>query len=120
MGKNHLGDCNNFFTMMRGFDKFLVQIMTPAYEGDPENPKVVPKDQWYQAPARPTGAPANDGQEIVNVTRHTCRVIRRRVQKAGFGAQLPSITLIMPDSTLRNPSISCWTKVQYTAAAPQC
>jgi hypothetical protein len=21
--------------------------MTPAYEGDPEQPKVVPKDQWF-------------------------------------------------------------------------
>jgi hypothetical protein len=30
-----------------------VQIMTPAYEGDPEQPKVVPKEQWYAAPARP-------------------------------------------------------------------
>ena len=58
--------------------------------------------------------------EIVNVPRRECRVIRRRVQKAGFGAQLPSITSIMPDSTLRNPSISCWTKVQYTAAAARC
>jgi len=29
-----------------------VQIMTPAYESDPATPKVVPRDQWYQAPAR--------------------------------------------------------------------
>lgn len=42
------------------FDRFLdvvneysVQIMTPAYERDPDQPKVVPKDQWYApAPAR--------------------------------------------------------------------
>ncbi len=33
------------------FNEHGVQIMTPAYEGDPETPKVVPKDQWYQAPA---------------------------------------------------------------------
>jgi len=33
------------------FNEHGVQIMTPAYEGDPEVPKVVPKDQWYQAPA---------------------------------------------------------------------
>jgi hypothetical protein len=40
-----------------------VQIMTPAYEGDPEQPKVVPKDQWYMAPARPADAKqANDGR----------------------------------------------------------
>jgi small-conductance mechanosensitive channel len=44
------------------FNEHGVQIMTPAYEGDPEKPKVVPKDQWYQAPATPTQAPANDGQ----------------------------------------------------------
>ena len=30
--------------------------MTPAYEGDPEIPKVVPKDQWYLAPAAPDSA----------------------------------------------------------------
>jgi hypothetical protein len=35
------------------FNEYGVQIMTPAYEGDPEQPKVVPKDQWWTAPARP-------------------------------------------------------------------
>jgi small-conductance mechanosensitive channel len=34
------------------FNEFGVAIMTPAYEGDPEQPKIVPKDQWYAAPAR--------------------------------------------------------------------
>lgn len=28
------------------FNENNVQIMTPAYEGDPETPKVVPKDKW--------------------------------------------------------------------------
>jgi small-conductance mechanosensitive channel len=28
------------------FNENNVQIMTPAYEGDPEIPKVVPKEQW--------------------------------------------------------------------------
>ena len=28
------------------FNEYGVQIMTPAYEGDPEQPKVVPKDGW--------------------------------------------------------------------------
>ena len=37
------------------FNEYGVQIMTPAYEGDPEIPKVVPKDQWYLAPARSEG-----------------------------------------------------------------
>jgi len=41
------------------FNEYGVQIMTPAYEGDPEQPKVVPRDQWWSAPARPAapGAP---------------------------------------------------------------
>jgi small-conductance mechanosensitive channel len=34
------------------FNEYGVQIMTPAYEGDPEQPKVVPKEQWWSAPAR--------------------------------------------------------------------
>jgi small-conductance mechanosensitive channel len=35
------------------FNEYGVQIMTPAYEGDPARPKVVPKEQWYALPARP-------------------------------------------------------------------
>ena len=34
------------------FNEYNVQIMTPAYERDPELPKVVPKDQWYLKPAK--------------------------------------------------------------------
>ena len=34
------------------FNEYGVQIMTPAYMGDPEIPKVVPRDQWYAAPAK--------------------------------------------------------------------
>jgi len=37
------------------FNEYGVQIMTPAYEGDPEKPKVVPKEQWYAAPAKEPG-----------------------------------------------------------------
>jgi small-conductance mechanosensitive channel len=33
------------------FNEYGVQIMTPAYERDPAQPKVVPMDQWYAAPA---------------------------------------------------------------------
>jgi small-conductance mechanosensitive channel len=33
------------------FNEYNVQIMTPAYEGDPERPKVVPKEQWFTSPA---------------------------------------------------------------------
>jgi len=33
------------------FNEYGVQIMTPAYEGDPEQPKVVPKEKWFDTPA---------------------------------------------------------------------
>ena len=33
------------------FNEYGVQIMTPAYEGDPDVPKVVPRKDWYAAPA---------------------------------------------------------------------
>jgi len=35
------------------FNEHGVQIMTPAYEGDPDQPKIVPPEQWYAAPAAP-------------------------------------------------------------------
>ena len=34
------------------FNEYGVQIMTPAYERDPEQPKVVPQDKWFITPAR--------------------------------------------------------------------
>ena len=34
------------------FNEYGVQIMTPAYEGDPEIPKIVPREAWFAAPAR--------------------------------------------------------------------
>lgn len=51
------------------FNEYGVQIMTPSYEGDPEVPKVVPKDRWFLAPgadvppavAREGAAPAAPG-----------------------------------------------------------
>jgi len=33
------------------FNEHAVQIMTPAYEGDPEEPKLVPRDRWFLPPA---------------------------------------------------------------------
>ncbi|MEM5364764.1 mechanosensitive ion channel family protein [Paraburkholderia azotifigens] len=33
------------------FNEYGVQIMTPAYEGDPDEPKVVQRERWYAAPA---------------------------------------------------------------------
>ena len=35
------------------FNEYGVQIMSPSYEHDPDQPKVVPKEQWYAAPAKP-------------------------------------------------------------------
>jgi len=32
------------------FNENNIQIMTPAYEGDPAEPKVVPKEKWFKAP----------------------------------------------------------------------
>jgi len=32
------------------FNENNIQIMTPAYEGDPAEPKVVPKEKWFPAP----------------------------------------------------------------------
>ena len=42
------------------FNEYGVQIMTQAYEGDPSEPKVVPKDGWFAAPAK-----LEPGQEAV-------------------------------------------------------
>jgi small-conductance mechanosensitive channel len=36
------------------FNEYGVQIMTPAYEGDPAAPKIVPQDQWFRTPANRT------------------------------------------------------------------
>lgn len=43
------------------FNEYGVQIMTPAYEGDPEQAKVVPPGQWYSAPASSPQPSAGDG-----------------------------------------------------------
>ena len=48
------------------FNEFGVQIMTPAYEGDPEIPKVVRPDNWYTAPA--AGPRSDAGSESRTAT----------------------------------------------------
>jgi small-conductance mechanosensitive channel len=55
---NNAQAMNEIYTLLHRnildvFNEHGVQIMTPAYEGDPEAPKVVPKDQWFSAPAKP-------------------------------------------------------------------
>jgi small-conductance mechanosensitive channel len=45
------------------FNEHGVQIMSPAYEADTAEPKIVPKENWYTAPARaPTKAAEDTGQ----------------------------------------------------------
>ena len=53
------------------FNEYGVQIMSPNYEADPADKKFVPKEQWFQAPARPTGEPsaATQADETGNPTR---------------------------------------------------
>jgi small-conductance mechanosensitive channel len=38
------------------FNRYGVQIMSPNYEHDPNTPKVVPPEKWYEAPAIPPPA----------------------------------------------------------------
>jgi small-conductance mechanosensitive channel len=38
------------------FNEHSVQIMSPNYEADPEQPKLVPRDRWFAAPAKPDRA----------------------------------------------------------------
>lgn len=42
------------------FNEFGVQIMTPAYEGDTEQPKVVAAERWFAAPAPAAEAAAGE------------------------------------------------------------
>jgi small-conductance mechanosensitive channel len=44
------------------FNEYSVQIMTPAYKGDPAEPKLVPKEKWFEAPAMPPNSPATGGR----------------------------------------------------------
>jgi small-conductance mechanosensitive channel len=39
------------------FNEYGIQIMTPAYEGDPEQPKIVPPKDWFTAPAVAPASP---------------------------------------------------------------
>jgi len=37
--------------ILDAFNEYGIQIMTPAYESDPEQPKIVPREQWFTWPA---------------------------------------------------------------------
>ena len=44
------------------FNEYGVQIMTPAYRGDPEEPKIVRREDWHLPPASPAEGTAVQGQ----------------------------------------------------------
>jgi hypothetical protein len=48
------------------FTEHNVQIMTPAYVIDPEQPKVVPKDKWFESPAKSPAVSAAGGSATTN------------------------------------------------------
>jgi small-conductance mechanosensitive channel len=50
--------------IMDVFNEYGVQIMTPAYRSDPERPKIVPKEEWYAAPAH-AAQPNSNSQAAV-------------------------------------------------------
>jgi small-conductance mechanosensitive channel len=37
--------------ILDAFNEYGVQITSPNYEADPDRPKIVPRDQWFAAPA---------------------------------------------------------------------
>ncbi len=45
------------------FNEYGVQIMTPAYEHDPDQPKVVPREHWHAPPAKAPHS-SHDSQPI--------------------------------------------------------
>ena len=49
------------------FNEYGVQIMTPAYVHDPEEPKLVPRRTWYPPPAHEPAGPPEGGHYV----RHT-------------------------------------------------
>jgi small-conductance mechanosensitive channel len=55
---NRPNDITKLYTLLSQnildvFNEYGVQIMTPAYMADTEQPKIVPKAQWYIPPAKP-------------------------------------------------------------------
>jgi hypothetical protein len=48
MGRIYTGLHRNILDL---FNEYGVQIMTPAYETDPNSPKLVAKEDWFSAPA---------------------------------------------------------------------
>ena len=43
--------------ILDAFNEYGVQITSPNYESDPDNLKIVPREKWYAAPAKPPSDP---------------------------------------------------------------
>ncbi len=43
--------------ILDAFNEYGVQITSPNYESDPESLKIVPREKWYAAPAKPPSDP---------------------------------------------------------------
>jgi small-conductance mechanosensitive channel len=54
---------NLHLNIQDAFNEFEVQIMSPHYMLDPRSPAIVPKQRWYEPPAKPPGKDASGGQE---------------------------------------------------------
>jgi len=69
------------------FNEYGVQIMTPAYEGDPEQAKVVPKDKWFELPARPEGSSGEGSPSAMAAAVSTTRDGEARTGDSGGRTQ---------------------------------
>jgi small-conductance mechanosensitive channel len=54
--------------ILDAFNEYGVQITSPNYEADPAAAKVVPRDQWFAAPATPAGRDVLDASAVVKLT----------------------------------------------------
>jgi small-conductance mechanosensitive channel len=48
------------------FNEYGVQIMTPAYERDPDTPKLVPAGRWHEPPASPPGSQSGTAAPVAS------------------------------------------------------
>jgi small-conductance mechanosensitive channel len=49
--------------ILDAFNEYGVQITSPNYEADPEGPKVVPREQWFAAPAVPAARTLDEAED---------------------------------------------------------
>jgi len=53
--------------ILDAFNEYGVQITSPNYEADPDAPKVVPREKWFAAPARPADSAASEGPDTLKL-----------------------------------------------------